>query len=209
MNEESTITPSPTFLQERVDYLEEMNRRYMAILEMLTSSGDFHGDLSRAKSSRDIFHATFSQVGRLLSCQVMGCLEAMDDGSFELATCTPEISRGVLQQQLDAMILDGSFSWALHRNQALLFPLPEDHSVLLHVIATRTGIRGVFAAILTSGMATIDAAALNALSILFYTCAYALESNSLAAMPENRRTLLRHLHVTSQLDMVAIQRAGR
>ncbi len=190
MNEESTTTPSPTFLQERVDYLEEMNRRYMAILEMLTSSGDFHGDLSRAKSSRDIFHATFSQVGRLLSCQVMGCLEAMDDGSFELSTCTPEISRGLLQQQLDAMIQDGSFSWALHRNQALLFPLPEDRSVLLHVIATRTGIRGVFAAILTSGMATIDAAALNALSILFYTCAYALESNSLSAMLREHMTHL-------------------
>ncbi len=190
MNEERTITPSPTFLQERVDYLEEMNRRYMAILEMLTSSGDFHGDLSRAKTSRDIFHATFSQVGRLLTCQVMGCLEAMDDGSFELSTCAPEMSRGVLQQQLDVMILDGSFSWALHRNQAILFPLPEDRSVLLHTIATRTGIRGVFAAILTGGTATIDAAALNALSILFYTCAYALESNSLSAMVREQMTHL-------------------
>ncbi len=182
MNGESNVAPTSTFLQERVDFLEETNRRYMAILEMLTSSGDFHGDLSRAQNSREIFRATFTQVRRLLTCQVMGCLESMDDGSFELSTCSPEELNGLLQQQIDAMIMDGSFSWALHRNQAVLFPLQDGRSMLLHVIATRTRIRGVFAAILAGEATTIDAAALNALSILFYTCAYALESNTLSTM---------------------------
>lgn len=182
MNGESNVPPSSTFLQERVDFLEETNRRYMAILEMLTSSGDFHGDLSRAQNSREIFRATFTQVRRLLTCQVMGCLDSMDDGSFEVSTCSPEELNGLLQQQIDVMIMDGSFSWALHRNQAVLFPLQDGRSILLHVIATRTRIRGVFAAILAGEAATIDAAALNALSILFYTCAYALESTTLSTM---------------------------
>jgi len=112
--EESTTLP--LFLQERVDYLEEANRRYVAILEMLASSGDFQADLARAGGMQDIFRATLTQVRRLISFSQAGILEAMDDGSFELTTSDSEPCRSRLQEASDAAIMDGGFAWALNRN---------------------------------------------------------------------------------------------
>jgi len=182
--------PSTAFLQERVSYLEEANRRYMSILDMLASSGDFHGNLNTAKDSAEIFRATHVQASRILSCKTIGCLESMDDGTFELVSWDPEDGRDEIQAEIDAKIMDGTFAWALNRNQAILVPLNSDRTLLLHVIATRSHIRGMCVAILQGDSTAVDGAALNALSIVMYTCAYALESLALyAILNENMATL--------------------
>lgn len=182
--------PSLEYYRERSRFLEETNSRYVSILEMLTSSGDFHDELSEATDVQGIFHATMNQIGRLFPCRAMGCLESMDDGSFELVACSPLLSRDRLQAEVDARIMDGSFAWALKRNQAILHPMIDGQVMLLHSIATRSRIRGVFAALLSEESITIDAAALNALSVVLFTCSYSLESTMLYAMlRENMATL--------------------
>ncbi|QEM69066.1 response regulator [Geobacter sp. FeAm09] len=181
---------SHEFLQERVQFLEEANRRYMSILDLLASSLDFHGDLNRAKDFSDIFRATQAQICRILACRTMGCLEAMEDGSFELASWEPGEARDEIQAEIDAKIMDGTFAWALNRNQAILVPLAGNRTLLLHSIATRSRILGMFAAILPGDSTAVDAAALNAISIILYTCAHALESTTLnAKLHENMVTL--------------------
>jgi two-component system sensor histidine kinase/response regulator len=181
---------SQEFLQERVQYLEEANRRYMSILDMLASSLDFHGDLNRAKDFSAIFRATQVQVRRMLACRKMGCLEAMEDGSFELASWEPKDARKEIQTEIDAKIMDGTFAWALNRNQAILVALAGNRTLLLHSIATRSRVLGMFAAILPGDSTAVDAAALNAISIELYTCAHALESVTLnAKLLENMATL--------------------
>jgi signal transduction histidine kinase/CheY-like chemotaxis protein/HPt (histidine-containing phosphotransfer) domain-containing protein len=178
------------YYRERVQFLEETNSRYVSILEMLTSSGDFHDELTEATDVHGIFHATMNQIGRLFTCSVMGCLESMDDGSFELIACYPLLKRDQLQTEVDARIMDGSFAWALKRNQAILHPMSDGQIMLLHSIATRSRIRGVFAAILTKETAIIDAAAMNALSVILFTCSHFMESTMLYAMlRENMATL--------------------
>ncbi len=181
---------SHEFLQERVQYLEEANRRYMSILDMLASSLDFHGDLNRAKDFSAIFRATQTQICRILVCRNMGCLEAMEDGSFELTSWEPRDARKEIQSEIEAKIMDGTFAWALNRNQAILVPLAGNRTLLLHCIATRSSIQGMFAAILPGDSTAVDAAALNAISIVLYTCAHALESMTLnAKLLENMATL--------------------
>jgi|GEM_PF-545588 len=181
---------SREFLQERVQYLEEANRRYMSILDMLASSLDFHSDLNRAKDFSAIFRATQIQVCRILACRETGCLEAMEDGSFELVSWEPGGARKEIQTEIEAKIMDGTFAWALNRNQAILVPLAGNRTLLLHSIATRSHIMGMFAAILPGDSTAVDAAALNAISIVLYTCAHALESMTLnARLHENMATL--------------------
>ena len=167
------------YLEERVRFLEEANRNHMSILEMLASSGDFHGDLSRAKDSLSLFRATTNQVKRILPCRCTGCFETMQDGSFELCTWDPADSHAEIDTEINAKILDGTFAWALNRNQAILSPLSGERTLLLHVIATRSQICGMFTAILPDTSTSVDAAALSALSIVLYICAYAHESMSL------------------------------
>jgi len=170
------------FLRERVEYLEEANRRTLAILDMLASSGDFQADLSRAKDIPSIFRATLTQVHRIIPMQCMGCLDSLEDGTFELSAWEPHCHAVALNADIDARIMDGTFAWALNRNQAVQVPLEGDRSLILHVIATRSRIRGMFVGILADGVTALDAAVLNALSIILYTCAYSLESTTLYSM---------------------------
>jgi signal transduction histidine kinase/CheY-like chemotaxis protein/HPt (histidine-containing phosphotransfer) domain-containing protein len=170
------------YLQERVTFLEETNRRHMAILDMLASSGDFQGELSRATDACGIFRATVAQVRRLIDCHSAGCLESLDDGTFELLAVEPDGSSVQLQSAIDARIMDGSFAWALNRNQAVLIPVEDDRTCLMQVIATRSRIRGMFVAILPGGSASVDTAALNALTIILYNCAYSEESAALYSL---------------------------
>ncbi len=183
-------TSDSVFLKERVNYLEESNRRYIAIFEMLASSGDFQADLARAEGLSDIFRATLSQVRRLIPFSQTGILEAMEDGSFELSFCDAIASSKNLQEAADASIMDGSFAWAINRNQAVIFPLATGGGLLMQSISTRSRIHGMFVGLLANESASIDAPTLNALSILINAAAYALESTTLRGMlKENMATL--------------------
>ncbi|BEH09472.1 hybrid sensor histidine kinase/response regulator [Geobacter sulfurreducens subsp. ethanolicus] len=174
--------PSRAFLLERVNYLEEANRRYLSILDMLASSSMFHSDLGRARDSQEIFRATLTQLRRILDCRMTGFLISGDDGSFELASWEPDEGRDEIQRIIDAKIVDGTFAWALNRNQAILVPLADDRSLLLHVVATRSRVSGMFAGILPGSSHSPDAATLNAVSVIMHTCAHSLESTELYSM---------------------------
>lgn len=179
---DQNIFRSTEFLQERVCYLEESNRRFMSILEMLASSSEFQADLSSAKDAEGIFKATVNQLRRLFQFQAIGFLDSQPDGSFELLVADPEIVHESLQALVEKHMMDGTFAWALNRNQAVLISTGSGETVLLQVVATQSRIRGMFVGKLTGGSTTLDAISLNALSIVLYTCAYALESTTLYAM---------------------------
>jgi len=179
---DQVISRSLEFLQERVSYLEESNQRFMSILEMLASSSEFQGDLSRAKDGEGIFKATASQLRRLFPFHSIGFLDSQSDGSFELLVADPAGAHDVLQALVEARMMDGTFAWALNRNQAVLVPTERGETLLLQVVATQSCVRGMFVGTLPGSSAAMDAASLNALSIVLYTCAYALESTVLYAM---------------------------
>lgn len=179
---DQSISRSPEFLQERVSYLEESNQRFMLILEMLASSSEFQGDLSSAKDGKGIFKATAGQLRRLFHFTSLGFFDSQDDGSFELLVADPVGAHDALQSLVEARMLDGTFAWALNRNQAVLVPTGSGETLLLQVVATQARIRGMFVGMLPGSSAAMDAASLNALSIVLYTSAYALESTVLYGM---------------------------
>ena len=183
MNPAKVTTDRLSYLEERVSYLEEANRNYVAILDMLASSSDFQADLNRDKSTGGIFQATLAQLARLFPFRGMGLLENREDSSFALAVCEPISCRDELSADIDRAIMDGTFAWALNRNQSVTVPADGGRSTLLfHVIATQTRIRGMFIGHLSGKPAHIDPPSLNALSNVLLTTAYALESSSLYSM---------------------------
>jgi PAS domain S-box-containing protein len=179
------------YLEERVRYLEEANRSYIALLDVLSSNGEFQADLSREKSIEGIHRATLAQLGRLFPFRMMGILMSREDSSFELFQCEPAACRGSILREVDRSIQEGTFAWALNRSQALTIPSPSgDHTLLLHVIATQNRISGMFIGMLSGANRIIDAPALNALSNILHTSAYAMESSTLYSMlRENLETL--------------------
>jgi diguanylate cyclase (GGDEF)-like protein len=176
--------PTPgriAFLEERIGYLEEANCTYVAILDMLASSDDFQAELNRGKSADSIFQATIAQLKRLHPFRSMGFLENREDSSFSLVLSEPSSCRDELLADIDNVIMDGTFAWALNRNQSIVVPAGSD-TLLLHVIATQARIRGMFIGRLADNRKTIDTPSLNALTITLSTAAHALESCTLYAM---------------------------
>ena len=200
------VSGSPEFLQERVSYLEESNRRFMSILEMLASSSEFQGDLSRAKDGEGIFRATAGQLRRLFPFQSIGFLDSQSDGSFELLVADPGGVHDTLQALVEARMMDGTFAWALNRNQAVLAPTDAGETLVLQVVATQSCIRGMFVGTLPGSSAALDTASLNALSIVLYTCAYALESTILYGMLHDHT---QHLEERVQLRTRDLDEARR
>jgi signal transduction histidine kinase/ActR/RegA family two-component response regulator len=171
------------YLEERVSYLEEANRNYIALLDVLASNSEYQADLNRVKSMEGIYRATLAQLGRLFPFREMGLLVNREDNSFSLAGCEPASCKNELLKEIDKAIMDGTFAWALNRSQAITVPPPEgDNTLLLHVIATQNRISGMFIGRLAGAETIIDAPALNALSNILHTSAYAMESCNLYSM---------------------------
>jgi hypothetical protein len=180
MNPTKVITDRLTYLEERVRYLEEENRNYLAILDMLASCNDFQADLNRDKSTEGIFRATLTQLSRLFPFQGMGLLEIGEDNSFALTVCEPQSCSDELSFDIDRAIMDGTFAWSLNRNQAITAPAASGSQTLLfHVIATWPRIRGMFIGRLQGNPAHIDSPSLHAISNVLLITAYAMESSIL------------------------------
>jgi diguanylate cyclase (GGDEF)-like protein len=177
MNQAESAVEYNAFLEERIRYLEEANCTYVALLDMLASSDNFQAELNRGKSVEAIFQATLAQLQRLLPFQGMGILENLEDASFALAISEPPICRDELLVDIDNLVMEGTFSWALNRNQSIIVPAASgNYTLLLHVIATQARIRGMFVGRLPISQKTIDSPSLNALTITLRTTAHALES---------------------------------
>lgn len=190
MNPSANSIDRMAFLEERVSYLEEANRNYVALLDVLASNSEFQADLNREKGMEGIYKATLAQLGRLFPFKGMGFLINKEDNSFSMAECEPQSCRDNLLEHVDKAIMDGSFAWALNRSQAITVPTDGDVTILLHVIATQNRISGMFIGRLAGTETIIDAPALNALSNILHTCANAMESSILYAMlRENLQTL--------------------
>jgi signal transduction histidine kinase/ActR/RegA family two-component response regulator len=182
MNPVSRKMEHAAFLEERVSYLEQANRNYVALLDVLASTSEFQADLNREKSIEGIYRATLAQLGRLFPFREMGLLVNSADNSFTLAECEPPSCRDNLLEGVDKAIMDGTFAWALNRSQAITVPAPEGDCILLHVIATQNRISGMFIGRLCGAEKIIDAPALNALSNILHSSAYAMESGILYSM---------------------------
>ena len=183
MNQAKATMDRTDFLEERVSYLEEANRNYVVLLDMLATSSEFQADLNRDKSTAGISRATLTQLGRHFPFQGMGFLENREDNSFALTLCEPPSSRDELSIAIDAAIMDGTFAWALNRNRAITVPAGGGNSTLLfHVIATQSRINGMFVGRFPGKQISMDPPSLNALSNILLTSAYAMESCTLNSM---------------------------
>jgi signal transduction histidine kinase/ActR/RegA family two-component response regulator len=163
-------------LLERNAYLEDANRQYVLLLDTLATSGAFQNDLAKAETEKNIYEATLSQISRLLSFKAVGCLENRDDGSFELVACYPPESGLTLNTLVERTVQDGTFSWALNRNQPMVASTGNDCAVMLHSISIRKHILGVFIGVLPDKSEHPDATLQNVLTIILYTAAFALEN---------------------------------
>ena len=189
--------PSPNnaerlrLLQERVNFLEETNLNYLRTLDVLSACSTFQSDIYRQKDPSFVVRAMFEQMRRLIPFATLALFGIGEDASFELSACEPADFRELIQGEFEAKVLDGTFAWALNQNHPVIVPTVSGTSTLvLHVLATNSRIRGMFAGILPSSQSCAEVSTLNALSTILINTAYAIENSELYEMlHENMQTL--------------------
>ena len=177
-------------LQERVNFLEETNLNYLRTLDVLSACSTFQSDIYRQKDPSFVVRAMFEQLRRLIPFAALAIFSISEDASFELSVCEPHSSKGLIQGEFQAKVMDGTFAWALNQNHPVIVPALGAQTLVLHVLATNSRIRGMFAGILPVAEGRTEVSTLNALSTILINTAYAIENSELYDMlNENMQTL--------------------
>ena len=195
-------------LQERVSFLEETNLNYLRTLDVLTACSDFQSDIYRQKDSSFVIRAVFGQLRRLIPFSTLSMFGIDEDASFNLTVCEPERSRASIEKEIHARIQDGTFAWALNQNHPVLVPtLCGCNTLVLHVLATNTRIRGMFAGVMSGSHLHAEVSTLNALSSILINTAYAVENSELYEMlQDHMQTLeMKVLQRTTELEEALIR----
>ena len=194
-------------LKERVDFLEETNLSYLRTLDVLTACSDFQSDIYRQKESSFVIRAVFGQLRRLVPFATLAMFGIEEDSSFTLTVCEPESSDTTISKEIDARVLDGTFAWALNQNHPVVVPTLGGETLVLHVLATNSRIRGMFAGILPGNHLSAEVSTLNALSSILINTAYAVENSELYEMlQEHMQNLeLKVLQRTTELEDALVQ----
>ncbi len=189
------------YLEERIEYLEELNRFTLDTLEMAASLGDFQTSINKLQEPSLILDETRSRVQRLIPFQTLAFLLVDEaDHEFFLASCKPESDREFLKNEVDFLIDNGTFAWTLRERRPVMVSSKNyQRQLVLHVMATSSRVRGMFVGLLEKRETNIPDTALSLLSIILLNSSNALESFELYKMireitknlekKENYRTL--------------------
>jgi two-component system, sensor histidine kinase and response regulator len=192
MTENAEIPSSLSSQEGQIQHLEEVNRWILDSLEMVTSLGDFQSSINHDQDSAKILGAVCSQLNRLMPFSTSAFLLVDDsDLDFVLTDCQPASDQPQIQKEIDLQIAGGTFAWALTQNRVVLVPAKQfGHTLVFHVLSTRSRVVGMFAGRLAIDERHITEASKSLLSILMLNTSYAIESAALCQkIQEHNRSL--------------------
>ena len=151
-------------------------------LDMVASLGTFHADQARDVRPASILNAAKPVLRRLLEFEQAAFLLVEPDGlGFRIVDAEPGGAAAALEHEVEAQVAAGVFAWAVQRNAPVQVPagtLP-DRTVLLHALATRSRVIGLFLGVADDALQHTPEANQKLLSILLGNVAGALESAQL------------------------------
>lgn len=176
-------------MKDRINYFDEMNRQMFSIFEMLLSNDAMLTGISSDKNSPDLFTVTRLQLKRLMPFKSTAFLSVNEeDQSFMLADLEPLTAKALIEEEVDRKISDGAFAWALRQNSPVVVPaIGAGYSVILHVIATQSRIRGIFIGMLEDEKCRITDPAFIAISLMLRNLAYMFENRALYELFNRQR----------------------
>ena len=180
-------------LKARVSYLED-NRRYIQnALEMVLSLEDFYTEIGGNSYTLDtLLPEAKRRIDTIFPFEVLAFYMVDEtDFSFRPAFLYPDYMAEKIQQEVDFMIDEGYFAWAIRERRGVTIS-SKDHSrqYLLHVIANHNQIKGMFGGLLPAGHSALPDTAMTLLSIILLHVANAAESMDYTHLLKNQSALL-------------------
>lgn len=171
-------------LRKRLQHLNEERLRALQALELAGSISSFDCSLNKLQSHLPILKETAFKCHTLAPCTAMCfCLVNEQDNDIIIDYCTPDENRQAFEQEVDALIEDGDFAWALERNRPHIIRGRHVASdLMLHSLSTPSRIRGMFLAFLAGDRSSLGDISLSLVSVVMQACAHMLESYALYSM---------------------------
>ncbi|MBF0481022.1 MAG: response regulator [Desulfovibrionaceae bacterium] len=166
------------FLEEQVAYLSQERNKALHALDLAGNLGNLAERLKKLEDPASIFQETHDRLANLLRFTAVAFyLVNETDYDLELDYCLPEAKRPEIEKEVDILIGEHNFAWALRREKPSFF-LAKDNArqLLLHPLTTVSRTRGMLVAILDQSREGISDVTLALLTIIIRAGAYALES---------------------------------
>ena len=179
-------------LLARIDYLEENRRFIQNVLETALSLGDFQENINKGYGPEPLLQEADKRINRLIPFEANAhYIVDQIKSDFKLSVCNEGHLRKYIQEEVDHMIEQGYFAWAIREKRGVLVS-SSDHSrrFVLHVIATYSRIRGMFIGLLPDKNKSIPDTSLTLLSIILLNTANALESLEFYSLLRNQNQTL-------------------
>jgi signal transduction histidine kinase/DNA-binding response OmpR family regulator len=179
-------------LQARIDFLEE-NRRYVQnSLEMALWLSDFHKHLVKDNDNDLLLQEAIERFEKVIPMQACAIyLVDEQTAEFKLAECQPRSLRDLVAEQVEFMIEEGLFAWAMRERRGIFTSSGDHvHKFLVHIIANHSRVQGMFIGLLQSGKISVTDTALTLLSIMLLNLANVMESMRLYQWVRNQNVIL-------------------
>jgi len=167
--------------QIRIEFLEKQARLNLFGLDILASLGELQHSAHLGREPHRILKVALNHVQRLIDFEVAAFYLVDEESSdFILKEANPTLQKESLQEEVDAEIENGTFAWALNQNRAVVVKAPSGkHSLVFHVLTTKTRVRGMFVGRVLSKIKTINETILYPLTVILQNTSNALESAAL------------------------------
>jgi signal transduction histidine kinase len=164
-------------LTQRVAYLEKTTQKDLEFLDMLLHMSNIHVENAQTRDKSFVFDLLNESLESLLHTNVNAVFTVNEsDSNFELSFCNQAEQKDKLIDLQSKLIDSGEFAWALSQNRLVTVESCEPgHTVLLHVLATKNRVRGMYVGIIAQN-AMPSTKVLRTLTVFIQQAAYSLES---------------------------------
>jgi PAS domain S-box-containing protein len=165
-------------LERRIENLTREKSAAMRALELASSLGTFDIGMGSCSEPEGVIRELTHRIGDMLEfCHAGVYLSDEESNDFSLVHTQHPESDSILEKETNALISDHSFAWALKQSGPVFFlSTNRKHQILMHVLATRSRIRGMFVGILGRNPDEVPDTTLALLSVVFSSAAHALEN---------------------------------
>lgn len=198
------------YLEERIQYLEDVNRYTLDALEMAASIGDFQPNINKLQDTSMLLGETISRIQRLIQFQAIA-LFLVDEETQDifLAEAEPKDNSPFIQNEVDFLIENGIYAWALMERRAVIVSSKDNEKrIILHVMATRSRIKGMFVGLMGKD-ADIPDISLSLLSIILLNSANAIKSFELYNMVRGREEALKQAYEKLKNTQAQLVQSGK
>jgi signal transduction histidine kinase len=182
-NEQEDMEPSEK-KDARIGYLEKLARSNLYELGLLASLGEHQHSATLAGDTSQILKICEEHLQRLMDFKVIAYfMVEEDDSEFVLKAVEPEEEETRIDNEVRELIENGSFAWAVNQCRPVVVASSGyKNPLILHVLGTRSQVRGMFVGVLENENGDTSESALYPVSIILQHTSYALEGAALNKM---------------------------